>query len=760
MMEQQRYADVIADITSDRVDRPFQYRIPENMPDLLPGMIVKVPFGNGNRMIRGYVVGTGNVCRVAEDKIKDIAALERQTVDQDGALVGLAAWMKQRYGCTMAQALRTVFPVRKKIKSKEKITLSLCAEKEQAEEALRLMRKKNQKARARLLEALIEEGSLPQQLVREKLNITLPVIKALEEQGLLRIQTRTVYRNPVGDSGRSGNSDGRQVPPLSPLQQEVVESIWQDVIRSAGSKPNGPDPAAPLTWLLHGVTGSGKTFVYMELIARMIERGRQCIVLIPEIALTYQTLIRFYRRFGDRVSVINSRMSAGERYDQFERAGKGEIDVMIGPRSALFTPFPDLGMIVIDEEQEPAYASETVPRYQAREVAFRRAQTEGAVLLLGSATPSLASYHSAKQGRIKLLTMKERAGSAGMAKVSVADMRSELKSGNRSLLSRQLAEGIQNSLDDGGQVMLFLNRRGYAGFTSCRNCGYVPTCPHCDVSLSLHNTGKMVCHYCGYEQEAVRICPVCGSNAVRSFKAGTQQVEQEVAARFPSARILRMDADTTRKKDDYTAILSAFSGHEADILIGTQMIVKGHDFPDVSLVGILAADISLFAPDYRSAERTFQLLTQAAGRAGRADRPGEVIIQTYDPEHYSIVLSAQQDYESFYEKEMEFRSLAGYPPAGALTAVHVSGTDPKLLEQACGYLAAYARRAAAGRKVAVLGPTDESIAKIQDVYRKLIYLKSSDERNISTVVNRLLQYIEMNEGFRTLTIQFEVEQPF
>ena len=743
MSKEQRYADVIVDITSDKLDRPFQYRVPDTFPDLKPGMVVMVPFGRGDRTIRGYVVGTGRTCHVEEDRIKDIAEVVTDAADQEAALVSLAVWMKDRYGCTMAQAFRTVFPIRRKIRSKEQTILTLAGSLENARQALEEMERKHQKARARLLKALLEENSLPAALVREKLNITAPVIKALEQQGLIRVSSQTVYRNPV-----SGSHGGEKILPLSPLQQETADTIWEEIHAPGHSK----------AFLIHGVTGSGKTFVYMELIARMIREGRQCIVLIPEIALTYQTLIRFYRRFKDRVSVINSRMSPGERFDQFERARKGDIDVMIGPRSALFTPFPNLGMIVIDEEQEPAYTSETVPRYQAREVAQQRALTENAVLILGSATPSLAAYHSALQGKLRLLTMRERAGTAGFAKVTVEDMRRELKTGNKSLLSRHLRERMEDTLADGGQIMLFLNRRGYAGFISCRSCGHVPVCPHCDVSLSLHNNGKLICHYCGYEQDSYAVCPVCGSNAVRSFRAGTQQVEQEIREAFPDAKVLRMDADTTRKKDDYTRILSAFSGHEADILIGTQMIVKGHDFPDVSLVGILAADLSLFAPDYRSAERTFQLLTQAAGRAGRADRPGEVIIQTYDPEHYSIQLSAEQDYEGFYEAEMAFRSLAGYPPAGALTAIHVSGTDQQLLTQACQYLAGYARRAAEGKRVAVLGPTDESISKIQDVYRKLLYLKSPDARAVKAVRDRLIQYIEINEGFRTLNIQFEVEQ--
>ena len=740
-----RFADVIVDITSDRLDRPFQYAVPDDMQVLAPGMVVMVPFGRSDRLVRGYVIGVGTECAVAEDKVKEIAQVITDAADQEARLVDLAVWMRARYACTMAQALRTVFPVRRRIRQREEKILELTCEEQTGAQALEEMKRKHQHARARLLEALLEEKSLPQSLVREKLHITAPVIEALRKQELLTVHTQTRYRDPIREMKKASG-----LPALLPKQQQIVETIWRE--SQSGS--------AKVPYLIHGVTGSGKTFIYMELIARMIAAGRQCIVLIPEIALTYQTVVRFYRRFGERVSVINSRLSQGERFDQFERARKGEIDVMIGPRSALFTPFPALGMIVIDEEQEPAYHSESVPRYQAREVAQKRAQTEDAVLVLGSATPSLEAYHSALAGRSRLLTLHERAGTAGMAKVLVADMRKELTTGNRSLLSRPLQAQMQTALEQGGQIMLFLNRRGYAGFISCRNCGHVPKCPHCDVSLSLHVNGKLMCHYCGHEQTAPDVCPACGSQAIRPFRAGTQQVEQQVQELFPNARILRMDADTTRKKDDHTAILSAFSGHEADILIGTQMIVKGHDFPDVSVVGILAADLSLYAPDYRSAERTFQLLTQAAGRAGRADREGTVVIQTYDPSHYSIALSAQQDYEGFYEKEMAFRALAGYPPAGSLTAVMVSGPDRDYLAQACAYLADYARRVGTPRKVAVLGPAWESIAKIQDIYRMRMYLKGPDEKAIESVVDRLVRYIDVNEGFAPLTIQFEVEQPF
>ena len=487
----------------------------------------------------------------------------------------------------------------------------------------------------------------------------------------------------------------------------------------------------------------------------MVDEGKQAIVLIPEIALTYQTVMRFYRRFGDRVSIMNSRLSAGERYDQMMRARAGKVDVMIGPRSALFTPFPDLGLIVIDEEHEPTYKSEQTPRYHARETAIRRAQMENASVVLGSATPSMEAMYRARRGEYVLFEMKNRSRMQSMAEVYTADMREELKSGNRSILSRKLQELMQERLEKKEQTMLFLNRRGYSGFVSCRECGHVIKCPHCSVSLSVHRDGKMRCHYCGYEQPRVDACPECGSRHIGEFRAGTQQIEEIVRTTFPGARVLRMDTDTTRQKDAHEKILSAFANEEADILVGTQMIVKGHDFPNVTLVGVLAADLSLYTDDYRSGERTFQLLTQAVGRAGRGERRGEAVIQTYSPDHYAIQASAAQDYESFYQEEIRYRELMGYPPAEELLAVHVSCEDEELLERGCHYLKEYILMAKGRLEVRVIGPASPGIDKIKDVYRRVIYMKAPQYDVLIKMKDRLEQYIEINSGFDKMRIQFD-----
>ena len=734
------YANIIVDISHEKLDKPFQYRIPEDMRGkLLPGMVVEIPFGRGDRLIKGYVIGTTKQAQIDPERIKCIHAVSTDGIGVESRLIALAAWMRDYYGATMIQALKTVIPVRKKEKPKEKKQVLLAVSEEEARERLTFFEKKHQTARYRLLKALLEEGCLPWELVTAKLNIPPAVIRSVEKIGLLKIQVDTVYRNPVHVKAAR-----QQAVILNREQQGVVDGIreeWEN------------ENARPC--LIHGVTGCGKTEIYMELIAGVLKEGKQAIVLIPEIALTYQTVMRFYRRFGDRISVMNSRLSPGERFDQYERARKGLIDVMIGPRSALFTPFPNLGIIIQDEEHETSYQSETVPRYLTRETAVKRGELEHAHVIFGTATPSVDAYYKAEKGEYKLFTIRQRVKHAALPEVSIVDLREELKKGNRSVLSNALKEEMAQCLGAGHQMMLFLNRRGYAGFLSCRCCGQVIECPHCDVSLSLHRGGRLICHYCGYETTVPQTCPSCGSPFLRDFGIGTQQVESVVAREFPGARILRMDLDTTREKDGHEKILSAFANGEAEILIGTQMIVKGHDFPNVTLVGILAADLSLHASDFRAAERTFQLLTQAAGRAGRGGLPGRVVIQTYDPEHYSIQAAAEQDYEAFYRQEIAFRTLGGYPPTGGMLAVHASSEDEAYLSMAMEYLKKFLEILENRTGIQVIGPGDETIARIQDVYRKVLYIRHSDEKRLTVVKEKVEQYIEMNEGYQKIHIQYE-----
>ncbi len=788
------FADIVIDISHSRLDQTFQYRVPEALQDILePGNVVEVPFGRGDRPTKGYVLRITEYSTCPPEKLKEITHIETDLAGAESKLTALALWMRDYYGSTTVQALRTVLPFRERAAQRKKKTVVLKLTQEEALAKLEFFRQKNQRARARLLEALVQDSALPQEIVTGSLKITTSVLRALEEQGVIACESQKVYRTPEvlrrlreeseGGRGISAASDGEIVSDVAPADRFLEEQASTEAPGKTGQadrsqseekreKPSKirlnreqqdivdaildewDDPQCR-EYLIHGVTGSGKTAVYMELISAVLHKGRQAILLIPEISLTYQNVIRFYHRFGDRISVLHSRLSQAERYDQFERARTGDIDVMIGPRSALFTPFQKLGIIIIDEEHEPSYKSETVPRYQARETAQKRAALENAKLVLGSATPSLEAYYEAETGRSKLFTMRQRATGGTLPSVIITDMREELRDGNRSILSRNLYEKIGDRLDKGQQTMLFLNRRGYSGFVSCRACGHVIKCPHCDVSLSLHRNGKLICHYCGYEQEAVRRCPECGSSYIGGFKAGTQQIEELVSQNFPRARVLRMDADTTRGKDGHAEILHAFGNGEADILVGTQMIVKGHDFPRVTLVGILAADLSLNATDYQAAERTFELLTQAAGRAGRGAQAGEVVIQTYVPENYAITSAAAQDYISFYRQEMEYRRLSGYPPAGDMMAIHCFSEDQERLGVAVDYLARFARQIAQRYEADVMGPADEVVSKINDVYRKVIYVKHARSNVLTAMKNIIEQYIEINAGFQDIRIQFE-----
>ncbi len=663
-----KYASIIIDISHENVDRVFQYRIPEQMlAEIRVGTLVCVPFGSGNRTRKGYVVDITERADYDEDRIKDVAGLVEKGVTADSRLIELAWWMKERYGSTMNQALKTVLPVRRRVKAR---------------------------------------GGEPLAALMEK---------------------------PGGWRNVS----------LNAAQQQIVDAFCADYSRGERTP-----------YLIHGVTGSGKTEVYMEMISYVLAQGKQAIVLIPEIALTYQTVQRFYARFGDQICIMHSRLSAGERYEQFVRARAGETKIMIGARSALFTPFPDLGLIVMDEEHEGAYKSEVTPRYHAREVAQELARIHGAQLVMGSATPSVEAYTRAKAGEYRLFRLTERAGAGELAQTEIVDMREEMAAGNKSVFSRRLKELTAERLARGEQVMFFMNRRGYSSFVSCRSCGEALKCPHCDVSLTLHNKSRLICHYCGYTIPMPKNCPSCGSGYLAGFGVGTQKIEEMTRELFPQARILRMDLDTTARKGGHEAILSAFAAREADILIGTQMIVKGHDFPGVTLVGILAADVSLYAPDYRSSERTFELLVQAAGRAGRGTRPGTALIQTYVPEHYSIRTAAAQDYEEFYRQESGYRSLMAYPPFSHMLAVQVAGSDEALVGHMADQIGLSVSRSF-GAHTTVIGPVQAPVYKVNDIYRKFLYMKQKNYDILIRIEKYIQQRWDETEDCKKLTIQYD-----
>lgn len=733
------YADIIVDITHEKLDRTFQYRIPEALEDkIFPGSQVKIPFGNGNRLVTGYVLSVSGEAKFEESRMKEIRELSEDAVTVEARLITLAAWMKHTYGSTMIQALKTVLPVKSKSKAREKRRIVLMQTPDAARETLEELGRKKYKAKARLVERLLEEQSLDYTEAAKKLKVTAATVKSLEEQGVIKVTQSTRSQSPG-----SGTKEPGVRFQLSDSQEQAAEGIfreWKEKDRPC---------------LLQGVTGSGKTMVYMKLIEKVLQEGRQAIVLIPEIALTYQNVERFRGYFGDRIAVLNSKMTPAQRYEQMELASEGQVSIMLGPRSALFTPFPNLGLIIIDEEHESSYKSEVTPRYHARETAIERARLEQAHVVLGSATPSVDAYYRCRTGEFALFVLEGRYGSSRLPDVCIVDMREELKKGNRSILSTVLAERMSACLERKEQAMLFLNRRGYAGFISCRSCGYVVKCPHCDVSLTEHNDGTLVCHYCGYRVRQQNRCPSCGSPYIGGFRAGTQQIEQIVQKTFPGVRTLRMDADTTRNRESYGKILSAFADREADVLIGTQMIVKGHDFPDVTLVGVLAADLSLNAADYRAGERTFQILTQAVGRAGRKEKKGTAVIQTYQPEHYSIRAAAAQDYPAFFDEEIGYRELMDYPPAYHMMAIHASCPEEERLEQAMEYIRRFLLRFHVEPRVQLIGPARESVAKISDLYRFVLYVKASSPEVLFSLRERLERYIEINSGFSNIYIQFD-----
>ncbi len=757
------YADIIVDISHEKLDKPFQYRVPERLRDSLEiGMCVTVPFGNGGRRLKGYVIEIGEDCKFDPQRTKDILEITTKNAGVEDRLIALAGWIRKNYGSTMIQALKTVIPAKQTVKRLEHRTLQRLMNREEIISLLGESRRKKQVARERLLRELVEQEEIPYEWVTGKLGVSAQTVRGLEKAGAVRVVSTESLRDPVRLTQEDEAVNGRQMRPmLSDAQRRIAEEILADF-----------DAGSPGTYLIHGITGSGKTEVYMQIVEEMVRRGRQAIVLIPEIALTYQTLLRFYRRFGSRVSVMNSTLSPGEKYDQCERAKNGEIDVIIGPRSALFTPFPKLGVIIMDEEHENSYKSEATPKYHARETAARLAGMCGASLVLGSATPSMEAYYRAQSGEYKLYTLKERLTGGQLPTVYTIDLRQELKEGNRSIFSRKLQELLADRLQKGEQSILFLNRRGYAGFISCRACGHVMKCPHCDVSLSEHKGGRLICHYCGYSEPKPSVCPKCGSRYISGFKAGTQQIEEKLRELFPDVRTLRMDGDTTKTKDSYEQILSAFSNGEADVLIGTQMIVKGHDFPGVTLVGVLAADLSLGANDYRAGERTFQLLTQAVGRAGRGALPGEAVIQTYQPEHYAVTYAAKQDYEGFYNEEILYRELGGYPPAAHMLAVQIFAREEsrgQLLAEALAECVRGKMPAERGQerkdaaqtggesdRMQIIGPAAASIGRINDIFRFVFYVKSAKYDTLVKVKDVLEERIQ-GEQLRTEVVQFDFD---
>lgn len=657
------YAEVIVDISHEAIDKSFSYRIPEDMV-LHVGDPVLVPFGRGKK--KAYVLSLHERVCFPEEKIKDIDSVLDKEFSVEEELLSLAVWMSREYGTGLNQCLKTVIPVKKKVKKRGKATELLW----KAEEA-------------------------PLSLTKEQAN--------------------------------------------------VLEGI--KLAFSKGEK------AA----LLFGVTGSGKTEVYLKLMEEIIRKGKEVIFLIPEISLSFQTRSRIEKRFPGLVSVLHSKMSQGERAESMEKCRSGEVKILMGPRSALFAPFSNLGLIIMDEEQDRSYKSEQAPRYETRDVIRKRGELSSCPVLFGSATPSVQLFSEVEKGALPCFCLHNRAveGST-LPKMQVVDMRKELEEGNRSIFSRVLEGKIQERLDRGEQVMLFMNRRGYAPFVSCRKCGEALRCPHCDVSLNLHKNGILQCHYCGYQTNLPKICPNCKSKYLAAFGSGTEKLESICHSVFPKARILRMDRDSTGKKGKYEEILQAFSEEKADILLGTQMIVKGHDFPKVTLVGIIAVDQILLDSDFQAGEWAYQLITQVSGRAGRGERAGEVLIQSYQPDHPLLELALKQDYLSFYKEEKNYRKRLFYPPFSVMLAMQCIYTEEAYLDYILGKLMPRVQERIRDGGGETYGPFPATVYKIKDKFRKIIYIKHSNHDIILQLRDYFIQELKQEDKRNLILLQFDL----
>ncbi|MFS8612626.1 MAG: primosomal protein N' [Planifilum fulgidum] len=793
MTAEKSIAAVVVDVVARGTDRPFDYHVPESLRDVIEvGSRVRVSFGH--RKVMGYVVRLSG--EASYGRLKPILDVMDLVPPLTPELVDLGLWMAETCFCHPITALNAMVPAVLKGRYRRVVRIHprfapgtvLAPEEEALIERLRREGERpletvlawpgvsrsliRQLVRERRL--LVEErvgdrvtrrrtrwvkpavsgqalrralDALPPRALRQReilshfldrpeavpLSRLLASLKAgrssvdsLVEKGLLQLEEREELRDPF--AGRS--FEPTSPLPLTPEQERAFRAI-------VGPLREGRHHRI----LLHGVTGSGKTEVYLQAIDETLKQGRQAIVLVPEISLTPQMVARFKGRFGPRVAVLHSGLSGGERFDEWRKIRSGEVQVAIGARSAIFAPFSNLGLIVIDEEHESSYKQEEQPKYHAREVAFRRGMAHRAVVVLGTATPAVETIYRAGRGELERVVLSRRVQGRPLPRVDVVDMREELREGNRSIFSRMLQEALEQCVSRGEQAVLFLNRRGFSTFVLCRSCGKVMECPHCDISLTFHRTNRTLrCHYCGYAEPVPETCPACGSSHIRYFGTGTQRVEEEIARLFPGMRVIRMDVDTTNRKGAHEELLGRFGAGEADVLLGTQMIAKGLDFPRVTLVGVIAADIMLHLPDFRAAERTFQLLTQVSGRAGRHDLSGRVVIQTYSPKHYSIDLAARADTEAFYRKELLSRKQHRYPPFCRLFTLLFSHPDRQAVMQAAFEAARLLKQALSG-KAEVLGPVPATIPRMKDRYRLQVFIKYTDE-DVAKAVGKVLRYLE------------------
>jgi primosomal protein N' (replication factor Y) (superfamily II helicase) len=781
-------ASIIVDVPVKQTDKPFDYLIPEQWQGMIePGMRVVVPFGPRN--IQGFVVEI--MQSSSFEKLKEIVEPMDISPVLNQELLNLGNWLTEVTLCTKISAYQAMIPAALKAKYEKKIKLQspeaihdLPAElkpifnaeselkwedaltqglinsvkKEVAKGTIEVIYKVQERLKKKKLlhvfstlstvQLQAEIEKLPAKAFKQKMiieyfienpkptelrllqsrrDISSAALKGLVEKGILQQQEMEVYRDPYGD---------RVFKPTLPLA--LTEDQEQAITPILTSIENDQHDV----FLLYGVTGSGKTEIYLQSIQKVVEKGQEAIVLVPEIALTPQMVNRFKARFGNLVAVMHSGLSVGEKYDEWRKIQRKEVQVVVGARSAIFAPFENLGIIIIDEEHETSYKQEENPRYHARDVAIERAKGHRIPVVLGSATPSLESFARAQREVYQLLTLSSRMNNQALPTVEIVDMREELREGNRSMFSRVLFDKLQDRLEKKQQTVLFLNKRGHSTFVMCRDCGYVMQCPHCEISLTYHRSNEqMKCHYCGFETGVPKKCPECNSEHIRYFGSGTQKVEEELQKLLPEAKVIRMDVDTTTRKGSHERLLTDFQEGKADILLGTQMIAKGLDFPNITLVGVLSADTMLHLPDFRSSEKTFQLLTQVSGRAGRHQLAGEVVIQTYTPEHYSIVLAGEQDFDEFYGKEMMIRKIHKYPPYYYIALVTVSHEELLKAVDVTEKITRYVRTKLSNEAV-ILGPVASPIPRIKDRYRYQCLIKYKREPKLGEVLKHVSSQLQ------------------
>ncbi|NLI69563.1 MAG: primosomal protein N' [Firmicutes bacterium] len=724
-----KYAEIIVDIATDSTDRFFDYRIPEKLRgEIYPGRRVRVPFGN--RRIAGYVWALIDKPNV--EKTRDIMAVEDGEVTLSDEFMKMIPWFCQRNYCRMIEVINLLLPPGyERIGAIKESYVRLMPGNANFidEEFLQKLHRRAPKQESVLRLLLSEKRPLQRQELLRKTGVSSPVIQRLVEKGLVKIEEKHLRFRQTGARGHFVIDEELIV--LTDEQQAVLHQIMK-----------AWDARRDMELLVHGVTGSGKTEVYLRAIKECLKRDKNALLLVPEIALTPQMVSYFKNKLPREIALLHSRLPLRERYDQWFKIREGSLRVVLGTRSAVFAPLKNIGLIIIDEEQENSYKQEDSPRYHAREVARWRADYHDALLLLGSATPSIESYWEADNKRIGLLEMKERATPFELPEIEVVDMRQELRAGNRSIFSRSMMKKLERVLFGGEQALLFINRRGFSNFVLCRECGYVMRCPHCSVSLTYHHAKKMmVCHYCSYIAAPPTVCPDCRGNNIRFFGAGTQRVEEEIRKLFPGPEVLRMDRDSTSRKGAYQRIWKDFRAGKAQIMVGTQMVAKGLDFPGVTLVGVVAADTGMHLPDFRAAERTFQLVTQVSGRAGRGDRKGEVVVQTYHPGHHSIVYAREHDYRSFFREEIERRRELSYPPFTELLRFLFVSVSEKKGDDASLYMASLLGnldRVKAGEEMEMLGPAPAPLFRIKKHFRYQLILKGKNMVQMSAAIKPLI----------------------